>query len=114
MRSTLSHTPTLRLENCVFRQFLKNYESLINVETTNYAPMGKMNQAEGPDLYGKEAYFFQFGDDRGAHINITSSRFSDSSFCKGMIVYRKAEIFDSMRVLNFTNQNALLMDSIQY
>jgi len=70
--------------------------------------MGKFDNFAGEDSYAKEAYFFQFGDDRAAHINITSSRFEHSSFCKGLIVYRKAEQFDSMRVLNFTHQNALV------
>jgi hypothetical protein len=86
MRSTYSSPPALTITNCSFKYFLGNFESLINIETSNYAPMGKLDFAT--DDYAKDAYFIHYGQDRAARLRIISSDFKHSNFCKGMIVYR--------------------------
>lgn len=38
---------------------------------------------------GVKDYVIELGDDRGVNINIATSKFKHSQFCKGMIVFKK-------------------------
>lgn len=86
-----SYTPdsraSLTLTNCQFYYFLADYESLINVETNNMVIVQ-------PAAEGASPYIEELGDNRGAIIDIASSKFYHSRFCKGMITYKKRPILE--------------------
>ena len=93
--------PTLNIINCEFEYFLKDYDSLIHVETTN------LNEGY---LSGGNIKFYMFssiGREKGAKISIRGSKFSNSRFCRGMIVYRKANYISNQ--YGFTNKTHLYM-----
>jgi len=77
------HVPSLTLRNCHFEYFLKDHEALIFVETSNFEKQSERNT------------IVQMGEDRGARILIEDSSVSNSRFCKGMLVYKKAAHLNS-------------------
>ena len=80
--SDSSQYATLKLTNCKFNYFLSNYTSLINVETNNFALIPSTGT-------GVPDYLIEIGDDRGVNINITSTDFTNSQFCKGLLSFKK-------------------------
>ena len=107
-RSKRTTPPTLFLIDCDFKYFLGGHDSLINVETNNFGIFG-LSWSE--DSFAWEPYadgsqfLTYYGEDRGARIYITNSTFKYSSFCKGMIYYKRTEMFsfdDYKQMVNFT------------
>lgn len=82
-QSVTGATPSIEISNCEFSYFLKDYESLINVETNNFF-INKF--VDGTTTYNFIKYN---GADKGAKIKISDSIFKNSRFCKGLITYRK-------------------------
>ena len=80
--NTLKSLPlvSLKITNCDFSYFLKDYEALIYVETSI---------VERVDTQFSQPYVVQLGDDRGVQLDISRSTFEHSSFCKGLIVFRE-------------------------
>ena len=88
-RSERTHSPELNLINCDFKYFF-DMQALIQVETNNYFEAGIDYSSEADHHDASENKFMGIaGEDRGARINITSSTFKHSKFCKGLITYRK-------------------------
>jgi len=85
-------TPQLVIKNCEFRHFFANYDSLINIESTNWSEYEVEVEVPSPIpgviMTKMEGRLLLRGSDRGAKIKIESSTFEHSRFCKGMIVYR--------------------------
>ena len=77
VRSNKVHAPTLNLINCDFKFFM-GQTALIQVENNNFID----TKGQGRILVG---------EDRGANIHLEGSKFENSNFCKGLIVYQKLE-----------------------
>lgn len=91
-RSNRTHSPTLNLIDCDFKYFF-DMQALIQVETNNYFVAGEQYDDESDDSL---KFLGIAGEDRGARINITSSTFKHSKFCKGLVTYKREEtiLFD--------------------
>ena len=76
----------MNLFNCEFNHFLTSTESLINIETDSIWYTGSADKINSGTVYDGAMFFM--GIDAGANISISNSTFSDSKFCKGLIVYR--------------------------
>ena len=110
-RSNRTHSPTLNLIDCDFEYFF-DMQALIQVETNNYIQMGNQYDTGAFDANTEEGDEFQgyrflglAGEDRGARINITSSTFKHSKFCKGLLTYRRQPTIyfeDSKKFVNIT------------
>ena len=100
-RSNRTHAPELNLIDCDFMYFF-DMQALIQVETNNYYEAGNLYGTDKEtDLVEAVAddsvkFLGLAGEDRGARINITSSTFKHSKFCKGLITYKREEsiVFD--------------------
>ena len=106
MRSARTSPPELELTGCDFKYFLGGHDSLIQVETNNFGLMGERRDDDSPGGVNTQDLFLSYlGEDRGARISITNSTFKHSSFCKGMIYYKKLKDLtyeDAPLLVNFT------------
>ena len=84
------------------------HDSLINVETNNFGIFGlhwDSDERKYDPLDENSQFLSYYGEDRGARISIANSTFKHSSFCKGMIYYKRTEEVkydDVPQLLNFT------------
>lgn len=76
---------SLTLRNCTFEYFFRDYEALIYVENNNMQ-IQNMTAAENAN---DPKNLMIYGDDRGANIFVQRSTFTNSRFCKGLIVYER-------------------------
>jgi len=98
LRTGRIHAPELQLVECDFNYFLDpSYEALVVVETNN---LGLLGSKDTQSMLG------HYGEDRGARINITTSTFKNSKFCKGLVVYRPLKTFEtanSHKIVSFAS-----------
>ena len=99
-RSNRNHAPELNLIDCDFMYFF-DMQALIQVETNNYYEAGNLygtdketDTEEGAVADDTVRFLGLAGEDRGARINITSSTFKHSKFCKGLITYKREETIE--------------------
>ena len=93
MTRTNTNASEINIVNCQFQFFLRDYESLIYVENNNYYSMGS-------NYWGIVGLR---GENRGAGIVISGSTFSNSRFCKGMIVFREPGFIMNPLLFNYTH-----------
>jgi hypothetical protein len=89
----LNKVPELKLNNCKFKFFLKDYDSLINIETDNFVQITQ-SSINKPILA-------KLGQDKGGRVHILNSHFSHSRFCKGLIAYKKSPIIQGSLIKNY-------------
>ena len=81
---------------------MSDYTALINVETNNMVVYPSTGT-------GVKDYVIELGDERGVNIKIASSTFSNSRFCKGMLVFKKRYSgLESTSAMTFTSLNKLV------
>ena len=105
VRSTRTAPPELVITGCDFKYFAAGHDSLINIETNNFSFMN-LHWENGEWThsvdYGKTILLYM-GEDNGAKIEITNSTFKHSSFCKGMIQYKRQTQIDFDELSRFLN-----------
>ena len=79
------------ITGCDFKYFAAGHDSLVHIETNNFSFMNlywEDGEWTHNQDYGNTVLLYM-GEDNGAKIEITNSTFKHSSFCKGMISYKR-------------------------